>query len=132
MIPDFDEHGYLRPGVHPATLGEIEERFARGSETRGAQFESIIWLIDAAAQCEVRRIVINGSYVTDVAEPNDVDCVLLIGDNFQMEGDAEQRLLAVFPFLNVQLVEDEEFSDMVDFFATDRRGIEKGIVEVIR
>jgi len=132
MIPDFDEHGYLPQGLHAATLAEVEERFARGSEIRAAQFESIVWLIDAATNCDVRRIVINGSYVTDVSEPNDVDCVLLIGDNFEMEGDSEQRLLALFPFLNVQLVDDEEFTDFVDFFATDREGIEKGMVEVIR
>ncbi len=46
-------------------------------------------------------MVINGSFVTDVVEPNDVDCLLLVGDNFKMDGDAEQRLLAGFPFLDV-------------------------------
>jgi len=24
MIPPFDEHGYLPPGIHPATLDEVE------------------------------------------------------------------------------------------------------------
>ena len=34
MIPSFDEHGYLPPGIHPATLDEIEARFGRESELR--------------------------------------------------------------------------------------------------
>jgi hypothetical protein len=27
VIPDFDQDGYLPPGVHPATIDEIAERF---------------------------------------------------------------------------------------------------------
>jgi hypothetical protein len=32
MIPPFDEHGYLPPGIHPATLAEIEEWFGKSPE----------------------------------------------------------------------------------------------------
>lgn len=39
MIPDFNEHGYLPPGIHRATPAEIEERFGRGSEIRRAQMQ---------------------------------------------------------------------------------------------
>ena len=28
MIPEFDEHGYLPAGVHPATLDEVAARFS--------------------------------------------------------------------------------------------------------
>jgi hypothetical protein len=27
VIPPFNEHGYLPPGIHPATLDEVESRF---------------------------------------------------------------------------------------------------------
>jgi hypothetical protein len=27
MIPPFKDHGYLPPGIHPATLEEVEARF---------------------------------------------------------------------------------------------------------
>jgi hypothetical protein len=40
--------------------------------------ESVGWLIDLAARAGVARIVLNGSFVTNIIEPNDVDCVLLI------------------------------------------------------
>ena len=34
MIPEFNEHEYLPPGIHPATLEEIDERFGQQSEVR--------------------------------------------------------------------------------------------------
>ena len=109
MIPEFDEHGYLPAGIHHATLEEIEQEFGCSSEIRRVPFESLVWLVEVAATCDVLRIIINGSYVTDVAEPNDVDCLLLVGDNLNMEADTEQRLLAGFPFLDVQFANADEF-----------------------
>ena len=61
----------------------------RQSEIRHVQTESIEWLIELAARAGAERLVINGSYVTDVLEPNDVDCVLLISDDFPKDADAE-------------------------------------------
>ena len=79
MIPPFDEDsGFLPPGVHPATLAEIDARFGQTSEIRRVQMESVRWMIELAQKASVQRIVLNGSFVTDIMEPNDVDCVLLI------------------------------------------------------
>ena len=89
MIPPFEDNGYLPPGIHRATLDEIETRFAHESELRQVQIESLRWLVDLAKRAGVERIVINGSFVTDIPEPNDVDCVLLIGPNFPHDPGAE-------------------------------------------
>jgi hypothetical protein len=78
MIPPFNELGNLPAGVHPATLDEITDRFGKASELRRVQMESIYWMVDLAKQAEVSKIVLNGSFVTDIIEPNDVDCVLLV------------------------------------------------------
>lgn len=72
MIPPFDERGYLPPGIHPATLDEVEARFGRESEVHSVQTESLRWLAELARRSGVQRFVINGSFVTDVLEPNDV------------------------------------------------------------
>jgi hypothetical protein len=77
MIPPFNEHGYLPTGVHQATLDEVDVRFGKESEVRRVQMESLRWLADLARRVGVERLVINGSFVTDLLEPNDVDCVLL-------------------------------------------------------
>jgi hypothetical protein len=108
MIPPFDEHGYLPPGIHSATLAEIEERFGRGTEIRRAQTESLYWLIDLAKAAGIRRVIINGSFVTKVREPNDVDCVLLMPRGFARDGVVGAQLTAGLPFWDIRLVDQEE------------------------
>ncbi len=132
MIPDFDERGYLPAGVHLASLGEIEARFGRGSEVRRAEMQSLRWLVELAQAAGVQRLVINGSFVTDVAEPNDVDCVLLTGADFPRDPVAEDEIRSGLPFLQIDLVRHKAFDFMVsNVFATDREWLPKGMVEVI-
>ena len=83
MIPEFNDDGYLPPGIHPATLEEIAARFGQESELRQVQMESLRWLVDLARRSRrFNDIIVNGSFVTDALEPNDVDCVLLIAPGF--------------------------------------------------
>ncbi len=132
MIPEFQDDGYLPPGVHLANADEVLERFGYQSEIRKVQAESIRWLVGIARRAGVLRLVINGSFVTDELEPNDVDCVLLIGDNFPDDPDAESELLAGLPFLDIQIVKEEAFTVLVEhFFGTDRVHRPKGMVEVL-
>jgi hypothetical protein len=77
MIPPFDDSGWHPPGVHGAALAEIEERFGRQSELRRVEMESVRWMVELAVRAGAQRIVSNGSFVTDIMKPNDVDCVLL-------------------------------------------------------
>jgi hypothetical protein len=119
-------------GVHPATLSEIKERFGHPSELRRAQMESVYWMIELAVRAGVRRIVLNGSFVTDIMEPNDVDCVLLIGPDFPKDPAAEKELIEGLPFLDLALVDQGDFDYFVQrFFALDRRRQEKGMIEVL-
>lgn len=46
MIPPHNESGFLPPGVHPATLAEVEVRFGRQSELRRVQMESVRWMVE--------------------------------------------------------------------------------------
>jgi hypothetical protein len=132
MIPDFDARGYLPPGLHRATLEEIEQRFGRQSELRRVQMESLRWLVDMARRAGVLRLVINGSFVTDVFEPNDVDCVLLGETGFPRDVEAEGNIINGLPFLEIQMVNQEGFDFFVEtVFATDRDTIPKGMVEII-
>src|SRR4051794_25945138 len=121
MIPSFDAEGFLPPGLHPATFEEIRDRFGGPSEVRRAQMESIRWLIDLAARAGVERIVLNGSFVTDIMEPNDVDCVLLVSPVTTADPAAEEELVQGLPFLDISLVGRNDFEYFVDrFFAADR------------
>src|SRR5438445_2918222 len=109
MIPHCNDDGYLPPGIHQATLEEIASRFGQESELRQAQMESLRWLVDLARRSGAQRIVVNGSFVTDKLEPNDLDCVLLIGPDFPRDAAAEAELLAGLPFINLELVDEDGF-----------------------
>jgi len=131
MIPPFNDDGYLPPGIHPATLDEVAQRFGAATELRRVQMESLRWLIDLARRAGVLRIVVNGSFVTDTPEPNDVDCALLIGPEFPRDPSAEAEILAGLPFINLELVDEAALRQMTEFYGTSRRNVPKGIVEII-
>lgn len=132
MIPSFDENGYLPAGIHSASLEEIAVRFGRQSEVRRVQMESLRWLVELARRSGVLRLVVNGSFVTETLEPNDVDCVLLIGREFPQDPITETELLGGLPFLDIQLVGHDAFELLVGtIFATDRHRTSKGMMEVI-
>jgi hypothetical protein len=132
MIPEFNEHGYLPPGIHRATLAEIEERFGRSSEIRRIQMQSLHWLADLARRAGIERLIVNGSFVTDVLEPNDVDCVLLMGPSFPRGRSAALELHAGLPFVHTQFLGPPRFDFFVNtFFATDGRSNPKGLIEVV-
>ncbi len=132
MIPPLDETGCLPPGLHAATLGEVEDRFGHQSELRRVQMESVRWMVDLAIRADVQRIILNGSFVTDIMEPNDVDCVLLIGRGFPTNPAAEAEPRAGLPFLDMALIRRKRFDRLVNVvFATDRFNAPKGMVEVI-
>lgn len=133
MIPKLGHNGYLPPGIHPATLDEIATRFGVDSELRRVQMESLRWMVELAWQAGVLRIVVNGSFVTDVSEPNDIDCVLLIDETFPGDATACGKLLEGLPFVTIEIAESDGFHRFTDrFFATDRNFEPKGMIEVTR
>ena len=132
MLPPFNDDGVLPPGVHPAKMLEIDVIFGRGSEIRRAQMESVRWMVDLAVAAGAARIILNGSFVTDIMEPNDVDCVLLFASGAVRNKSAVKQLREGLPFLSIALVDQADFDEMVnEFFARDRMGTPKGMVEVI-
>ena len=76
MIPALIDIGgslsVLPPGVHDATLDEIEQRFAV-SDHRKELFSGLKKGIDNLRQAGCKIVFLNGSFVTDKAVPNDYD-----------------------------------------------------------
>jgi hypothetical protein len=132
MIPPFNEHGSLPPGVHSATLDEIDARFGQLSELRRVQMESVRWMVDLAVRAGAKRVVLNGSFVTDIMEPNDVDCVLLFLPGKRRDDQAFDELQVGLPFLDVAIADQAAFNEFVDqVFSADRHDTPKGMIEVI-
>ncbi len=132
MIPPFDDSGFLPAGLHPATLAEIEVHFGRQSELRCVQMDSVRWMVALALRAGVQRIILNGSFVSDIMEPNDVDCVLLLAADYPRDVEASDELIKGLPFLEILRVDEPGFDRLVNrFFATDRHGVSKGMIEVV-
>lgn len=69
--------------------------------------------------------------MTDIIEPNDVDCALLFDPLAPRDEEAFEQLDEGLPFLDIKLTEQEEFDDFVGrIYATDRAGASKGMVEL--
>lgn len=133
MIPEFNENGYLPAGIHVATLAEMEARFGCDSEIRRSEMQALHWLIELVKRAGGRRIVINGSFVTDAPEPNDVDCVVLIDETYPWDVAADITLAEGLPFLQLELLFQSDFDSMVnDVYGTDRDATPKGVVELIQ
>ncbi len=131
MIPEFNDVGYLPPGVHLASLDEITARFGQESEIRRAQMDSVRWLVEMAKKAGVQRLIINGSFVTEVREPNDVDCAVLLSVDFPLDTLAAADLTDGLPFIDLHMTESKEFAIMVEqLYASDRDAVPKGVIEV--
>jgi hypothetical protein len=131
MLPALNEDGYLPPGVHRSTLDEIGARFGQEPELRRVQMESLRWLVDLAKRVGIKRLIVNGSFVTDKWEPNDIDCVLLREPSFPLDDAADAELWAGLPFIQMVIVGQTEFDLYVEqIYGTDRHGRAKGMVEV--
>ena len=131
MLPPLNDHGNLPPGIHLASVEEVVERFGGASAEREVETRELVELIAWARQHGVRRIIINGSFVTSKRQPNDVDLVVLPG------AGSEQAVIelepAGWPFLQILIAADDEDLERwaTSDFATDREGRGKGVVEVI-
>ncbi len=72
-IPAVQPNGELPPGEHQASLDEIEARYGVSTDCRKLLMQG---LRKAASNFElsgVSTLWINGSFITDKEEPNDID-----------------------------------------------------------
>lgn len=77
MLPSFVHrqgipYGVLPPGVHFATLEEIEERFCINDHRRNL-FEGLAAMVGNLKSAGCRAFFLDGSYVTEKALPDDFD-----------------------------------------------------------
>jgi len=72
VIPKFDDNGNLPPGIHHATLDEIEERFVYNPRRRNL-FKGLEKLVEEFRKANCARLYLNGSFITNKELPNDYD-----------------------------------------------------------
>ncbi|MCC6359102.1 MAG: hypothetical protein IT450_10175 [Phycisphaerales bacterium] len=96
--------------------------------------------VGLARKTRARRLLIDGSFVTEKAEPDDVDAVVLLPGDFQRQIDEgfepaierEQMLLTRQPEEIFAAEDDFDWKEWVEFFGRTREadGRRKGLVEI--
>lgn len=142
MIPPFDSEGDLPPGVHQATWSEFKDRFCifGRSDHRLKLCRQIEQLFrEARASQIVHLIIFGGSFVTNQAEPNDFDCIIVLKSDTCYENlkpsqwwVADTRVASRRYRADVFIarVDQPTLPIYVDFFTHNRQGKTVGIVEV--
>jgi len=80
-IPPLDEHRLLPLGVHDCTIGEIRAKFGsfqRTDRRPGLLAKLETFLAEAKVSHVVRSVVVDGSFVTGKADPNDIDVIIVV------------------------------------------------------
>jgi predicted nucleotidyltransferase len=101
-LPEFNSQGDLPEGVHRATFDETLARFGQGALQRQLVTARLSRIYELARRTgRLERFVIFGSYVTAKPDPNDVDIILVMRDDFR-EQDLSEETLPVFNHLRAQ------------------------------
>jgi hypothetical protein len=142
-LPDLNELGDLPEGVHQATLDEVVARFGAGSPQRQAVTARLRRIRELAVRTGgLDRVVVFGSYVTAKPEPNDVDVVLVMRDDFDPtrcppeaaalfdHGRAEAEFGASVFWLRPGMLLGETLGQFVSHWQLKREGGRRGILEV--
>lgn len=134
-IPRFtwnglDEAGRLFPGVHPATAGEAQLRFAF-NDHRARMFERMresLALI-RAEHPELRYVLGGGSFFSGKARPGDVDLVLLADEPGMIAArELNRRNPTVHVYPAQPWFAGIPQRSFVDFMRFDRSDVERGLV----
>lgn len=76
-IPPLTSFGLLPPGIHNATLAEVENMFGSANDKRVALFKGLSAYADLLTEVGVfKGIFIDGSFVTDKPVPGDIDVIV--------------------------------------------------------
>jgi hypothetical protein len=142
-LPEFNEFGDLPEGNHSASLDEVVARFSSGSAQRQAITDRLRRVYRLAlATGHLDRLLVFGSYVSDVSEPNDVDVILVMRNEFRSEDcPAESSVLfdharvhtelgaSVF-WVRPDMLLGEPLEQFLAFWQTKRDGRRRGVVEI--
>jgi hypothetical protein len=81
-LPRLTHAGVLPAGLHSATIGKVRQAFGHGSARRKRLMGMLEERVAQARRLGVKRMLINGSFVTAKSEPRDIDVVVLLPEDF--------------------------------------------------
>jgi len=140
-IPAFNTDGFLPEGVHLATDAEVTFRFGTGNRRRNWLAMRVRRWTELARAVKAKRLLIDGSFVTDKEEPNDVDAVVLIpidfddlvANCFEPALELKEMIESRRPEEIFTAEDDRDWKQWIEFFSRTREPNRrrKGLIEVI-
>lgn len=145
-IPAFDEYGFLPPGVYPCSMEEIRDRFGvfDRSDRRVRLFQELTeYVQEVIAIGMVVSIILDGSFVTEEPEPNDIDLILVLRHDHDFMADLRpieynvlsKRSVRKRHGIDVLIARDRSslLTKYVEFFQGVRQSehVRKGILQVV-
>ncbi len=145
-IPLLNTIGELPPGVHLATIEEVERVFGQSNDRRRLLMNGLRKAIAVFKKASVTRIYVDGSFTTDKEEPNDIDgCWSVAGVNakeldprfwdFDTPEEADKKRREIkeefgLDFFIAEIIEGGSGKPFPEFFQTNRDGESKGIIQI--
>lgn len=139
-IPEFREDGYLPEGMFLASEAEVTFRFGTATRKRRQLVLRVRRWVELSRAVKATRLFIDGSFITAKPEPNDVDAVVLLPEDFEKQitagSDAatefEEMLLTRRPEEIFAAEDARDWDEWVEFFSRTREldGRRKGLVEI--
>src|SRR6267142_5454204 len=145
-IPVLDQDGLLPAGVPDCTLSEIRSRFGsfQKSDRRPRLFARLeTFVAEAIAAGLIRVLIVDGSFVTEIPSPNDIDLIVVVESQHDFSADISPKAYNILSKNSVRrrfgfdlLVAREnsvEYNDWVEFFQQVRLepGRRKGILRLL-
>ena len=141
MIPEFNKYGNLPAGIYKSSITCIEKKFGTNSEKRILLFNNFRKFLELISpfKVKIKHLMVDGSFVTLKETPGDIDCIMVIENNFRFTPEIVEELSnskKLYKLYNIHLFMFEEKNTesckgMLNFFSKDKELKPKGLVEVI-
>ena len=140
MLPDFNQHGLLPPGIHWTDWDELQSRYGT-TPWRGLLLSGLRAALENLKDAGCAVAYIDGSFVTDKEVPKDFDaCWAEHGVDLSMldpvlqrfeRRRAAQKRVFFGELMPAGAIADAEGRTFLEFFQLDRdSGRPKGIVAI--
>jgi hypothetical protein len=142
-LPQLNLTGELPEGVHQATIDEVMAQFGSGTPQRRAVTARLQRIYDLARTTgKLERLILFGSYITAKPDPNDVDIILVMRDDFDVQAcdeesqqlfdhlRAEESFAARVFWIRPALLVLETLEEFIAHWQITRHQTRRGIVEV--
>lgn len=129
---EYTEEGKLKPGIHSMTAGEFIDAYCKNGN-RAAYEHAVINIFDFAKYYGATRLIIGGSFITQADTPNDLDCMIVFGDERHIPSfvDCAQMDNIEYDLLYSSEQMSKSIDTYIKLMSTDELGNEdRGVVEV--